>query len=207
MSVRHAVLGLLAQRPRHGYELRAAFEALVGGEENWDVKPAQIYTTLTRMEKGGLIAEQSIEQDGGPEKRIYAITPGGVQALQDWFTEGTTREHQRDEFFIKLMLGLVSGAADPYQLVTIQRAHLFKELHALTTQRTRVDPSTELARILLLDKAIMHLEADIRWLDMVEARLDEIKRQPLPEPETKPRGRPRKFKIERWSKDVSHSDT
>lgn len=193
MSVRHAVLGLLAQRPRHGYELRAAFEAVAGGEENWDVKPAQIYTTLTRMEKSGLVAEQSVEQDGGPEKRIYAITSAGYKTLQEWFTEGTTPEHQRDEFFLKLMSGLVSGAADPFQLIHIQRAHLYRELHAITAQRTRVDSGKELAKILLLDKAAMHLEADLRWLDMTEARLDEIKRQPLPEPEARPRGRPRKI--------------
>lgn len=192
MSIRHAVLGLLAQRPRHGYELRAAFEAVVGGEENWDVKPAQIYTTLTRMENSGLVVEQSVEQDAGPEKRIYAITSAGYQALQAWFTEGIEREHQRDEFFIKLMLALVSGAADPYQLIHIQRAQLYRELHAITAQRTRVDPSKELAQILLLEKAAMHLEADLRWLDMTEARLDEIKRQPLPEPEARPRGRPKK---------------
>ncbi len=192
MSVRHAVLGLLAQRPRHGYELRAAFEAVVGGEENWDVKPAQIYTTLSRMEKAGLVAEQSVEQQTGPEKRIYGITPAGYQMLQEWFTEGTAPDHQRDEFFIKLMLGLVSGAADPYQLIQIQRTHLFRALHDVTTQRTSIDSSKELARILLLDKVAMHLEADLRWLDMTEARLDEIKRQPLPEPEARPRGRPRK---------------
>jgi DNA-binding PadR family transcriptional regulator len=192
VSFRHTILGLLAQRPRHGYELRAAFEALIGGEENWDVKPAQVYTTLTRMETSGLVAEQSIEQDAGPEKRIYAITSAGYQVLQAWFTEGIAREHQRDEFFIKLMLGLVSGAADPYQLIHIQRAQLYRELHAITAQRTCVDPSTGLAQILLLEKAAMHLEADLRWLDMTEARLDEIKRQPLPEPEARPRGRPRK---------------
>ncbi len=192
MSVRHAVLGLLAQRPRHGYELRAAFEAVVGGEENWDVKPAQIYTTLSRMEKAGLVAEQSVEQDTGPEKRIYGITPAGYQMLQEWFTEGTAPDHQRDEFFVKLMLGLVSGAADPYQLIQIQRMHLFKALHDVTTQRTSIDSNKELARILLLDKVAMHLEADLRWLDITEARLDEIKRQPLPEPESRPRGRPRK---------------
>ena len=192
MSVRHAVLGLLVRRPRHGYELRAAFEAVVGGEENWDVKPAQIYTTLTRMERHGLVAEQSVEQDSGPEKRIYAITPAGYETLRAWFTEDTAPEHQRDEFFIKLMLGLVSGAADPDQLIHAQRAYLYKELHALTVQRTRIDPGKELTKLLLLDKAAMHLEADLRWLDMTEARLDEIKRQPLPEPETRPRGRPRK---------------
>jgi DNA-binding PadR family transcriptional regulator len=193
LPVRHAVLGLLTQRPRHGYELRAAFEALVGGEENWAVKPAQIYSTLTRLEKSGLVVEESVEQDAGPEKHVYAITPAGSQALQAWFAEGTEREHQRDEFFIKLMLGLVSGYADPYQLINTQRTHLYKELHAITEQRTRVNPKKELARILLLDKAAMHLEADLHWLDMTEARLDEIKRQPLPEPEAKPRGRPKKI--------------
>ncbi len=192
MSVRHAVLGLLTQRPRHGYELRAAFEALVGGEENWDVKPAQIYSTLTRLEKSGLVAEESVEQNAGPEKRIYAITPDGLKTLQDWFADGIAPEHQRDEFFIKLMVGLISGVADPYLLIQIQRAHMYKELHAVMAQRTRLDPTRELAKVLLLEKAAMHLEADVRWLDIIEARLDEIKRQPLPEPEAKPRGRPRK---------------
>src|SRR5512136_1136213 len=117
MPVRHAVLGLLAQRPRHGYELRAAFEAVVGGEENWDVKPAQIYTTLARLEKSGLVAEDSVGQDAGPEKRIYAITPSGRTMLREWFACGIEMEHQRDEFFIKLMIGLVSGVANPYKLI------------------------------------------------------------------------------------------
>jgi len=192
VTVRHAVLGLLAQRPRHGYELRAAFEAVAGGSENWDLKPAQVYTTLARMEKNGLVTEQSIEQDGGPEKRIYAITPEGEQELQAWFAESALPEHHRDEFYLKLMLALISGAANPYRLIHIQRNSLYRELHAITNQRTRADAGHELAKILLLDKAAMHLEADLRWLDMTEARLDEIKRQPLPEPETRPRGRPRK---------------
>lgn len=192
MTVRHAVLGLLAQRPRHGYELRAAFEAVAGGSENWDLKPAQVYTTLARMEKSGLVSEQSIEQDGGPEKRIYAITPEGEEALQAWFAESALPEHHRDEFYLKLMLALISGAANPYRLIHIQRNSLYRELHAVTNQRTRADAGQELAKILLLDKAAMHLEADLRWLDMTEARLDEIRRQPLPEPETRPRGRPRK---------------
>lgn len=208
MSVRHAILGLLVQRPRHGYELRAAFEALIGGEDNWDVKPAQIYSTLTRLEKSGLVAEQEVAQDTGPEKRIYTITPDGREVLQDWFTEGIVREHQRDDFFIKLMVGLVSGVADPYRLIQIQRTQLYQELHEITTQRTRANPGRELAKILLLDKVAMYLEADLRWLDMTEARLDDIKRQPLPEPETKPRGRPRKtFELQAsGGKNATHSD-
>ena len=193
MSVRHAMLGLLAQRPRHGYELRAAFQAVVGGAENWDVKPAQIYTTLGRLEKSGLVAEEGTEQDAGPEKRIYAITSAGRRTLIDWFARGIELEHQRDEFFVKLIVGLASGVADPYKLISTQREHLFQELHAITAQRSRANPKRELTRILLLDKAVMHLEADLRWLDMTEARLDEIQRQPLPEPESKPRGRPKKI--------------
>ena len=192
MSVRHAVLGFLVQRPRHGYELRAAFEALVGGKENWDVKPAQIYSTLTRLEKSGLVAEESVEQDAGPERRTYAITHDGLKTLQEWFAEVISPEHQHDEFFIKLMVGLVSGVADPYQLIQVQRTYLYRELHSILTQRNRADPRRELARILLIDKAAMYLEADLRWLDITETRLDEIKRQPLPEPEPRPRGRPRK---------------
>ncbi|HLF01193.1 MAG TPA: PadR family transcriptional regulator, partial [Anaerolineales bacterium] len=69
---------------------------------------------------------------------------------------------------------------------------LYQDLHALTAQRLKIDPKIALAQVLLHDKAIMHLEADLRWLDMVEARIDEVKKQPLPEPEAKPRGRPRK---------------
>lgn len=192
MSVRNALLGLLTQRPRHGYELRAAFEALVGGEENWDVKPAQVYTTLTRLEESGLVAEEAVEQEGGPEKRIYAITPAGRAELETWFTSGVEREHQRDEFFIKLMLSLATDGANPRRVIQTQRATLYQKLHDITAQRRRADPKTELAYILLLDKTVMHLEADLRWLDMVEARFDEVKQQPLPQPEVKPRGRPRK---------------
>jgi DNA-binding PadR family transcriptional regulator len=197
MSVRHAILGLLAQRPRHGYDLRAAFEAVVGGDKNWEVKPAQIYTTLERLEEAGMIQCTSDLGEGDePSRRVYAITSKGSQALHEWFANGVTPEHQRDEFFVKLMIGLASGEADPGRVIQTQRSHLYQELHAATTLRDSYDPKTEMAQILLLDKSIMHLEADLRWLDMAEQRLDEVKRQPLPEPEIRPRGRPRKVENE-----------
>ena len=192
MSVRHAILGLLTQHPRHGYELRAAFSAVIGGDENWDVKPAQIYSTLNRLEDAGLVQQQAVEQSGGPEKRIYAVTDAGREMLRDWFTLGIVPEHQRDEFFVKLMTALVSGAADPGRIIQIQRSLLYQELHAATTLRESYNPRAEIAQILLLDKSIMHIEADLRWLDITEMRLEEIKRQPLPEPEIRPRGRPKK---------------
>ena len=193
MSVRFAILGLLAQKPRHGYELRAAFEAVVGGDANWEVKPAQIYTTPERLEEAGLVGRESDLGEGNePARRIYALTDKGGQALHEWFENGVTPEHQRDEFFVKLMVALASGQADAGRIIQIQRAHLYQELHAATTLRDGYDPHAEMAQILLLDKAIMHLEADLRWMDLAEQRLEEVKGQPLPELEMRHRGRPKK---------------
>ena len=192
MSVRNSLLGLLAQQPRHGYELRAAFEAVIGGQANWDVKPGQVYTTLARLEEAGLVVQEGVEQDGGPEKRIFAITNDGRSELAAWMAQPTASEHQRDEFFLKLMLSIATGVADPRRLIYTQRNHLYRELHAVTTRRAGCDPRRQLAQILLFDQVIMHLEANLRWLDIVEQRLDEVKRQPVPRPEPRPRGRPRK---------------
>jgi len=193
MSVRYAILGLLAQKPRHGYELRAAFEAVIGGDINWEVKPAQIYTTLERLEDAGLVERSSDLGEGDePSRRVYAITGLGHAALTQWFAQGVTPDHQRDEFFVKLMTALVSGEGKLDRIVQTQRAHLFQELHAATALRDSYNPRREMAQILLMDKAVMHLEADLRWLDMAELRLEEVKGQPLPEPEIRPRGRPHK---------------
>lgn len=192
MSVRNAILGLLARRPRHGYEIHHAFEAVVGGEQNWDVKPAQVYNTLGRLEERGLVVEDGFSQDAGPERRMYALTEAGRRELEEWLGSPVKSEHQRDEFFLKLMLSLSSGELDPRSVIYVQRANLYQELHAVTERRRNIDPKAELAYILLLDRAAMHLEADLRWLEMMEARLDEIRRQPLPEPEERPRGRPPK---------------
>ncbi len=192
MSVRNALLGLLAQQPRHGYDLHDAFEAMVGGEQNWDVKPAQVYTTLARLEKSGLVTQEAVEQDGGPEKVIYNLTDQGLDELNAWLAEPVKTTHQRDEFYVKLMLCLATGNGEPHQIIYTQRASLYQELHALTNQRSQANPRSELAHILLMDQAIMRVEADLRWLDMVETRLDEIANQPLPEPESRRRGRPPK---------------
>jgi DNA-binding PadR family transcriptional regulator len=196
MSVSHAILGLLAYRPRHGYELHDAFEAMVGGEENWDLNPAQVYSTLARLEKKGLVIEEGVEQEGGPEKRIYVITKAGKEELSGWLETPVRADPQRDEVFVKLILSVALDEANPTRIIYAQRASLYKELHEITVRRTSLDPRKELASLLLMDQAIMHLEADLRWLEMVEARLSEINRQPLPEPEEKPRGRPSRGKNE-----------
>ena len=192
MSVRHAILGLLSQGSRHGYHLRAAFETLVGGEEIWDVKPAQVYTTLARLEEGGLVRQEGVEQEGGPEKRIYAITDEGRRQLAAWYASGVTEDRRRDEFYVKLMLSMASDDTDPWVVIKAQRGALYQELHDLTERRGRADPGSALSTIFLLDKTIMHVEADLRWLDMVEARLDEMRKQRADDPPARPRGRPRK---------------
>jgi DNA-binding PadR family transcriptional regulator len=194
MSVRNAILGFLAQKPRHGYELHAVFSAVVG-DVSWEVKPAQIYTTLVRLEEAGLVETASDLGEGEePDRRVYAVTRQGYKALQDWFAEGSAADHQRDEFYVKVMIALVSGEADPGHLIQTQRSHLFRELHNATLAREALDRRTEIAQILLLEKVIMHLEADLRWLDIVETRIDDVKNQPLPEPELRRRGRPKKIR-------------
>jgi DNA-binding PadR family transcriptional regulator len=193
MSIRHALLGLLAQKPRHGYELRAAFEAVVGGAEAWDVKPAQIYTTLDRLDEAGLVERHSDLGEGNePARRVYALTEAGRAELHEWFACAVDNQHQRDEFFVKLMVALFSGEGNLEKIMQTQRSHLYKEMHAMTALRDGYDALVGMAQILLLDKAIMHLEADLRWMDITEMRLEAIKGQPFPEPEIRPRGRPRK---------------
>jgi DNA-binding PadR family transcriptional regulator len=172
--------------------LRTAFEALVGGEEIWDVKPAQVYTTLARLEESGLVRQEGTDRGAGPEKRIYAITTAGRKELASWFARGVEEARQRDEFFVKLMLSLNAEGADPAQVIQAQRGTLFQELHDLTARRNSLDRGTRLATILLLDKTLMHVEADLRWLDIVEARVGEMGRQKMAPVPVRPRGRPRK---------------
>lgn len=193
MPVRHAILGLLHQRPRHGYDLREAYVALLGGPAVWDLKPAQVYTTLQRLERDGLIVPGETGRFGGPDRTVYELTDAGRRELAAWFSAGVHGEHVRDTFFVKLIVAVSTPEADPREIIRIQRATLYRDLHALTSRRATLDRSTDLARALLLDKAVMHLEADLRWLEMVEARLGEIERQPIPLPEARRRGRPRKI--------------
>ncbi|KAF0109656.1 MAG: PadR family transcriptional regulator [Chloroflexi bacterium] len=190
MSVRHALLGLLAQQPRYGYELCAGFTALAGGRENWDVKPAQIYTTLSRMTDSGLVTLANGKNDNSLEKPLYSITLVGMEELMNWFRDSVLEEPHQDAFYLKLMLSLELDEVDAVRLIQIQRTALFQELHRITELRQSLDPQQQLAQILLMDKAVMHLEADVRWLDMIESRLEEVQHQPPPKPYLRPRGRP-----------------
>ncbi len=190
-SVQNALLALLSQRPRHGYELRDLFEAALGG--HWELNSGQIYSSLDRLARDGLVVEESVERDGGPDKRLWALTDEGKKELANWFNLPVQRDYRlRDEFYLKLMIALVMQPASARHILVVQRRELFRELHDLTARRNLLDPRHQLARILLLDSAIMHTEAELRWLDMVEVRLDDIREQPPPLPLPRPRGRPKK---------------
>ena len=192
MSVRHAILGLLAQQPRHGYDLHRTFEAIVGGKAVWDLKPAQVYTTLLRLEEAGLVAQTVTRRVGGPDQRVYELTSTGRDELDRWYAEGTHSTHQRDEVFLKIMLAVGDEPADPHAVVRQERATLYRDLHELTTRRDAIARQQNLAQAMLLDKATMHIEADLRWLEMVEARLHEMSPRPAPEMTKRRRGRPRR---------------
>lgn len=190
MSVRHALLGLLQQGPRHGYELQVALNALTG--ELWDIKPAQVYSTLDRLSEQGFVREQAATQLGGPQRRPFELTDRGLEELRSWFSMPVQQAHERDEFFLKLMLAITSGVQAPLSVLHTQRASLYRDLHELLAQRQDAAARGALAHQLQLDQAVMHVEADLRWLEVVELRLDEMARQPLAAVTPKPRGRPRK---------------
>jgi DNA-binding PadR family transcriptional regulator len=190
-SVQNALVALLFERPRHGYELRDLFEAAIGG--HWALNSGQIYSSLERLARDGLVVEEGVEKGGGPDKRLWALTDAGQTELANWFDSPVPREYRlRDEFYLKLMLALVTQPASARRILMVQRRELFRELHDLTERRNLLDPKQHLARILLLDSAIMHTEAELRWLDMVEARLDDIRGQPPLIPTPRARGRPKK---------------
>src|SRR4051812_9550639 len=103
--VQRALLALLSQQPRHGYELHDLFEAAVGGY--WPLNSGQIYSSLDRLARDGLVAEEGVERGAGPDKRIWALTDAGWTALANWFGSPVPRDYRlRDEFYLKLMLAI-----------------------------------------------------------------------------------------------------
>ncbi|MBZ0308228.1 MAG: PadR family transcriptional regulator, partial [Anaerolineae bacterium] len=100
-----------------------------------------------------------------------------------------------DIFYVKLVLSLVGAPVSPEQVLMNQRRELYQQLHTVTELRRQADPQTQLPWVLLLDSAVMHLEADLRWIEMCEARLPDLKRYNPPKPEAKIRGRPKRKEL------------
>ena len=190
MSVRHAILALLYQRPMYGYELGKHLAPALQVER--DIKPGQIANTLARMEEGGLL-ECRVEAGDGPDRKVYRLTKRGLKELRDWYLTPEIRDYRvGDSFYIKLALGLLGGPVPVEPILKEQRRKLYQELHAANEIRRKAGVQSASPWLLLLENAIAHLEADLRLIDMCEARLDELKTYKPPAPVSKTRGRPRK---------------
>lgn len=175
----------------HGYELGKQLNLAISAD--WDVKPGQIANTLTRLKEAGLVDYEVVETSDAPDRKVYAITEAGIEELCRWYTTPEVREYRLgDTFYIKLVLSLTDGPVSSEQVLMVQRRELYQQLHEVTELRSKVDLQTQLPWALLLDSAIMHLEADLRWIEMCEARLPDLKHFTPPKPEPKVRGRPRR---------------
>jgi DNA-binding PadR family transcriptional regulator len=160
------LLALLSRQPAHGYELKQALEQRFDGVLP-PLNAGQIYTTLQRLERDGLVAGDQIAQSDRPNKRVYALTQAGDDALRDWLESPTAGARLKDEFFMKL--ALAGAFADPRVLIDRQRRTYLQALHDL--DRIAASGGTDGMAQLLLEGAALHLEADLKWLDLCEQRL------------------------------------
>ena len=169
MSVTYSLLGLLDEGPVHGYELKRQFDRYFAPDHGLPF--GQVYATLDRLEKHGRVAVAAIEQDEGPERRLYAITPAGEDALEEWLNEPLEPEpHLRSALFAKVVLSVLRGRPLDALLDAQRHAHL-ERMRVLTQVRRNATVPTAL----LADYAIFHLEADLRWIEMTGARVDELR--------------------------------
>lgn len=177
MSIRHSLLALLQDRPRYGYQLRAEFEDRTGSA--WPLNIGQVYTTLDRLERDGLVRKEGGDGEGHV---IYSITEAGLAEAGAWFASPVARATPpRNELAIKLALGLTVPGVDVGAIIQAQRGVSLKALQDYT--RSRRDMSArqrpaDTARLLVLDSLVFQTEAEVRWLDLCEARLMQLANPP-----------------------------
>jgi DNA-binding PadR family transcriptional regulator len=184
MSIRYGLLALLEAGPKYGYQLRGEFEQATGG--TWPLNVGQVYSTLSRLERDGLVTGVSggegAEGGAGGESaeggRVrYQITQAGDADLRRWFSTPVSREARpRDELAIKLALALAVPGAEVHQIVQTQRTATIRTLQEYTRLKRRGTKAEDelsdgLSWSLVLDSLIFAAEAEIRWLDHCEARL------------------------------------
>ena len=170
MSVKHALLALLCEGPRYGYELKAAFEARTG--EAWPLNVGQVYTTLARLERDGQVERDSEDAEGHIH---YRLTDAGRREVHLWWDTGVEREAPpRDELAIKLALALTVPGVDVHGVLQRQRTATVRALQAHTRRRKVLSSDPEhggTAALLVLESLVFAAEAEVRWLDHCEARL------------------------------------
>jgi DNA-binding PadR family transcriptional regulator len=177
MSIRHSLLAMLQDRPRYGYQLKNEFEDRTGA--SWPLNIGQVYTTLDRLERDGLVLKEGTDGEGHV---VYRITAEGQTEVSGWFTSPVSRAvPSRNELAIKLALGLTVPGVDVGAIIQAQRAVSIRALQDYTKARREAAGQArpaDTARLLVLDSLIFQTEAEVRWLDLCEARLMQLANPP-----------------------------
>ena len=163
MSLKFGILGLLAEEPLHGYEVKHRFESLLGG--TWEVNIGQIYTTLQRLERDGLVEPAADRGDRG--KLPYHLTATGRRTLDDWLRQPEAEPQQlREEIYVKLLLAsrLANGNLD--RLLADQRRVYLQRLKDLAGLERQAREQGRDDLVLLMKGAVLHTEADLKWTDV-----------------------------------------
>ncbi|WP_327350644.1 helix-turn-helix transcriptional regulator [Streptomyces sp. NBC_01304] len=167
MSVRHALLALLSEGPKYGLRLRQEFEERTG--EVWPLNTGQVYTTMQRLERDGLVESDPDDTAEGPQK-LYQITPAGAEELDVWLrTPPPADAPPRDELVIKVLVGLRLPGVDVRDVLQAHRRHTIAQMKQYT--RLKEDAADDLSLLLVADAQLFRLESVVRWLDAVEGRL------------------------------------
>src|SRR5215203_543893 len=160
------VLAMLAKEPSHGYELRMRLQAALGplGDA---MNPGQIYVTLTRLEKAGLVVSRPADEEAdGPDRKVYGLTPDGQQRVAEWLSEVNWPKPDLAEFHLKLVAAAAAGLGDPLSIVDGQRRELLRRLR--DAQRAAMAEPDGSDAALLLEGIVLRLQADLRWLEACE---------------------------------------
>ena len=177
MSVRHALLALLSEGPKYGLQLREEFEARTG--EVWPLNVGQVYTTLQRLERDGLV-ESDDDGDDGPQKG-FRITSDGATELAGWLrTPPDLASPPRDELVMKVLVALRVPGTDVHEVIQVHRRYLV-ELMQQWTRIKEAEADADLGLALVVDAELFRLDAVIRWLDTADGRLKRAAADP-PQP-------------------------
>ncbi|QFG24488.1 PadR family transcriptional regulator [Actinomadura sp. WMMB 499] len=160
------VLALLTREPSHGYDLRGRLVAALG-PLGGSLNAGQVYVTLTRLEKAGLVVlEREDAPVRGPRRKVYALTGAGRERVAAWLAEGVGPRADVTEFHLKLVAAAESGLADPLALVDARRRELMRDLAEAQRAVLAHDANSEAG--LLLEGVALRLQADLRWLEACE---------------------------------------
>jgi DNA-binding PadR family transcriptional regulator len=167
MSVPHALLSLLSESPKYGLRLQSEFESRTG--EVWPLNVGQVYTTLQRLERDGLV--ETDDAEGERSQKLYRITRDGERELTEWLrTPPDLVPPPRDELVIKVLVALQIPSTDVHEIVQVHRRHVI-EIMQRYTQIKASAAEDDVALALVADAELFRLEAIVRWLDAADARL------------------------------------